>query len=90
MKAIYHPHNGTIASGWQPPGLDLHGRPLYPAQLVPQDDPRSRFTFIAGKAFDINERKDPFLAEFVRTCREFQIVNRNRHPDAWESNNGTT
>jgi hypothetical protein len=37
MRFQFHPHDSSDAVGYAPPLLDLHGRPLIPARLVPVD-----------------------------------------------------
>jgi hypothetical protein len=68
MRFQFHGHDASDAVGYVPPVLDLHGRPLIPARLVPvghealNHNPHPRQAkagvariFKSGEIFDANE-----------------------------------
>jgi hypothetical protein len=95
MRFQFHPHEASDAVGYVPPLLDLHGRPLIPARLVPVDHealkgkPHPRQGGVArifkpGEIFDVNEndheRGGYHLSQFCRAHHDFVVVNRSAHP----------
>ncbi len=77
-------HEGSEAfGGYILPILDLHERPLVPARLVQPDAEGVTRVFKRGEIFDVHERREAHLHEFVRSCRDFRVVNSGNHPELY-------
>jgi hypothetical protein len=69
MRFIYH---GDRDIGVTAPVLDLHGRALVPPRTVPADHPDAFRKFESGKPFNIDEKLEPALVQFLRIDKNFQ------------------
>jgi hypothetical protein len=88
MRFVFHPHDGQEAVGYRPPILDLHGRPMVTASLVPANHPGCARVFEPGVPFDVDEndhkRGGYWLAHFCRAHSDFQVLNRAAPPKRFE------
>jgi hypothetical protein len=80
-KFIYDPKHDELENiGWQPPILDLHGRPLVNGCFVAPDHEKCARKFTAGRVFDVDEKTEPHLYAFVASDRRFRKARRSDLP----------
>jgi hypothetical protein len=82
MKLQYVAH-GNAPVGVLPAIVDLHDRWLCGPRLAPPSTPGVVMVLTPGQFLDLHEQRDRHLLEFLRSHRDFQVVNSARHPELY-------
>jgi hypothetical protein len=83
MKLQFVPH-GNEPLGVLPAILDLHERPLVPFRFAPPDTEGVAVVLQPGQFIDLHEIRDRHFLEWARSCTDFVVVNKSRHPEMFE------
>lgn len=80
MKLQYVGH-GDDPVGLVPPICDLHDRWLVPPTLARPDAPGVVKVLKPGDFIDLHEVRDKHWCDFLRSHRDFKVVNAGNHPE---------